>query len=118
MSEISLSKTDRVISSFNVPIYESRVKVWIQSDITPVVKEKTGEDFIAEAIVLNESSGFTLIIDRKHLNHNTIGHEVYHITSGITKNRYIQDEEASAWLNGYLCEKVYNIVEKYKEKFK
>lgn len=53
---------------------------------------------------------YITMIDVKHLNHNTIAHELYHATRRITEDRDITDEESSAWLMGFLSEEFYKFL--------
>ena len=46
------------------------------------------------------------------LSHNLLAHEIFHLTHMITKDIDINDEESQAWLNGYLTEQVYKILNK------
>jgi hypothetical protein len=53
---------------------------------------------------------YYLLIDLNYLSHNTIAHEVYHATVRITEERDVVDEEAQAWLCGYLSEAIYKFL--------
>lgn len=55
---------------------------------------------------------YYLLIDLNYLSHNTIAHEVYHATVRITEERDVVDEEAQAWLCGYLTEAIYKFLSK------
>lgn len=66
----------------------------------------------AEGMLLTGNDGvYYLIIDPLYLTHNTIAHEIFHAVIRITKDRDITDEEACAWLTGYITEVVYKFLE-------
>lgn len=53
---------------------------------------------------------YVMVLDYKFLSNNLIGHELYHVTHRIAKDRDIDDEETMAWLNGYLHEAFYDFM--------
>ncbi len=55
---------------------------------------------------------YYLMIDPVYLTHNTLAHEIYHAVVRITEDREVTDEEAQAWLCGYLTDAIYNFLEK------
>lgn len=55
---------------------------------------------------------YYLMIDLEYLTHNTIAHEVYHTVIRITEDREVKDEEAQAWLCGYITGAFYRFLEK------
>ena len=61
---------------------------------------------------------YFLLIDLKYLSHNTIAHEIYHATIGITEDRGVNDEEAQSWLCGHITGTVYKFLDKKKFKIK
>ena len=74
----------------------------------------------AEGITITvDGSLYIVMIDAKFLNHNTIGHELFHATKRIAEDRDITDEESCAWLMGFLCEEFYKFLssEKVKKEF-
>ena len=65
----------------------------------------------AEGMLLCGNDGvYHLIIDPAFLTHNTLAHEIFHAVIRITRDRDITDEEASAWLCGYITETVYKFL--------
>jgi hypothetical protein len=65
----------------------------------------------AEGITITvDGSLYITMIDVKYLNHNTIGHELFHATKRIAEDRDITDEESCAWLMGFLCEEFYKFL--------
>lgn len=66
-----------------------------------------------EGILLSpDINKYYLMIDTTYLTHNTIAHEIYHTVVRITEDREVTDEEAQAWLCGYLTGAVYRFLEK------
>lgn len=55
---------------------------------------------------------YYLMIDLEYLTHNTIAHEVYHAVVRITEDREVTDEEAQAWLCGYITGAFYRFLDK------
>lgn len=74
----------------------------------------------AEGITITvDGSLYIVMIDAKFLNHNTIGHELFHATKRMAEDRDITDEETCAWLMGFLCQEFYKFIgsEKIKKEF-
>lgn len=65
-------------------------------------------------MVSGDISEYYIIIDSKYLSHNTIAHEVFHAVLKINNDRGITDEEAGAWLLGYITEHIYKSLSKKK----
>lgn len=55
---------------------------------------------------------YYLMIDLEYLTHNTIAHEIYHAVVRITEDREVTDEEAQAWLCGYITGAFYRFLDK------
>jgi hypothetical protein len=71
------------------------------------------EDYEVEGILITaDIDKYILIIDLKYLTHNTLAHEIYHATVRVTEDRDIVDEEAQAWLAGYISGVVYKFIQK------
>jgi hypothetical protein len=76
-------------------------------------------DYEIEGIFLfHDIDKYYLLLSSQHLSHNTIAHEVYHAVVRITEDRDISDEEAQAWLMGYITEMVYQFLNKKNVKIK
>ena len=76
-------------------------------------------DYEIEGIFLfHDIDKYYLLLSSQHLSHNTIAHEVYHAVVRITEDRDISDEEAQAWLMGYITEMVYQFLNKKDVKIK
>jgi predicted amidophosphoribosyltransferase len=95
--------------------------------VTALLKEESNKIFkkykITDEQDEGENEGITispdlekyyLLIDIVYLTHNTIAHEIYHAVTRITKDRGIEDEEAQAWLCGYLSEEIYKFLDNKK----
>lgn len=61
---------------------------------------------------------YYLLFPKDFLSHNTIAHEIYHATVRISEDRVVTDEEAQAWLAGYITGMVYEFLEKKKIQLK
>jgi hypothetical protein len=59
---------------------------------------------------------YWVIISSNSLNVNTLCHEVFHTVHTITEDRVIRDEEAQAWLCGFISQKIYDYMQKNKLK--
>ncbi len=55
-----------------------------------------------------------ILIDKKSVNYNTICHEIHHASCMITGERHIDNEEATAWVCGYLSEVIFGFLNKNK----
>ena len=76
-------------------------------------KVKEEVDYEVEGILLSPiTNDYSLLIDLKYLSHNTIAHEIYHASSRICGDREVHDEEAKAWLAGYITGEMYKFLEK------
>jgi hypothetical protein len=76
-------------------------------------------DYEIEGIFLfHDIDKYYLLLSSQHLSHNTIAHEIYHAVVRITEDRDISDEEAQAWLMGYITEMVYQFLNKKDVKIK
>ena len=59
---------------------------------------------------------YYVTLSKKFLNHNLIAHETFHLASKIMENIEVQNEEAMAWLIGYLTDLIYEFL--YENKLK
>jgi hypothetical protein len=93
-------------------IVTDQVKVEI-AKIYKKHKLKNDIDYEVEGILLSPiTNDYSLILDLKYLSHNTIAHEIYHASSRICGDRDVHDEEAKAWLAGYITGEMYKFLEK------
>lgn len=112
--------------TFKIDIYSCKITIIITENVMDEEEKlyiKMGEE--PEDITPND--GLTIFFDNGHyyvmfkeaaLSHNLIAHEIFHLTLAITENRTIDDEEAKAWLNGYLTELVYSYLNKINKEIK
>lgn len=80
--------------------------------------DKPTEDDTVEGYAITINSGlYVVVLDFRFMTNNLIGHELYHVTQKICKDRDIEEEESMAWLNGYLHEEFYKFINtpKYKD---
>lgn len=107
-------------SSITVPPYGCKVVIILTDDLIGQVnnvyrkhKMKLKYEDNAEGVVIcPDIDVYYLIINKKFLTHNTIAHEVFHIAIRITQARGIKEEEARAWVAGYVSEGVYKFLDK------
>ena len=106
-----------VKDSFNVDVYCCNVEVVITDDIAKVIEEL--DELHGDADNLHGSEGFVyshssdhyyVVFDHHYISHNTIGHELFHLTCMIAEDRDVEEEEAKCWLNGYLHSVIHQIV--------
>ena len=50
---------------------------------------------------------YYIVFEQKHLSHNLIAHEVHHLAMKVVAGAGVTDEESTAWLVGFLTEKIY-----------
>jgi hypothetical protein len=76
-------------------------------------KLKNDIDYEVEGMLIcTGTNDYFLLLDLKYLSHNTIAHEIYHASSRICEDRDVHDEEAKAWLAGYITGDMYKFLEK------
>lgn len=83
-------------------------------------KNKTNyEEGGFEGCVLEKNNReFTIILMSSYLSINTLTHECFHVQDAISDHNGLSEEgnkEDRAYLNGYINEKVFKIVEQYKK---
>ena len=102
-------------TTIKLPTYSCKIIISIVDSVTIEadriykrykVKETFGDE--AEgALVMPDSDVYYLLIGAKYLTHNTIAHEIFHAAVRVTEDRGVIDEEAQAWLAGYLTAVIY-----------
>lgn len=110
----------RISKKLKLATYSCNMEIIITDNLPLEVdkiykKHKFDEKFTdtAEGVVVSISlDNYYLIIDFKYLTHNTIAHEVYHTAVKVTEDRGVIDEEAQAWVSGYITAEVYKFLEK------
>ncbi len=66
-----------------------------------------------EGVTMWNSKEYATVINSNHLTHNTIAHEMFHLTCKIGGDRDINEEESRAWLCGYITEEFYKLLDKW-----
>lgn len=66
-----------------------------------------------EGYTISSEKNYVTIINDKHLTHNTIAHEMYHLTCNIGDDTGITDEESRAWICGYVTEELYKLKDRW-----
>lgn len=65
-----------------------------------------------DGITLGYDQSYLVVLVKERISHNLIAHELFHLAQMVTKDIDINDEESQAWLNGYITEQVYKILNK------
>jgi hypothetical protein len=112
----------KAVTKVKLDTYHCNVVFIITNDLNHHVngiykKLKSKESFNGEAegiLLTLDIDNYYVLFDVCYLSHNTIAHEIYHCVVKVTEDRDIVDEEAQAWLAGYLTEKMYDFVQKKK----
>ena len=105
------------VTSFRVPVYESRVFVGVArcgSELVKVLPKRLRyePDDNTRGEMTNYHNG-QFLVALFDVTHNTIAHECWHLTSAILRFHEVKrDEEAFAYLTGKIHEKVYRLLEK------
>lgn len=106
--------------TLGIPTYSCKLTLVVTDqpkvDISKIYKKHklpNDVDYEIEGVLLTPATNdYYLIITLKYLFHNTIAHEVYHAAHRICEHRDIKDEEAKAWLAGYITGEMYKFLEK------
>ena len=101
-------------------MYECKITFIISDDVSDIYYklckkykfENIGTGNLAGAVVSNEINNYNLLLDIKHLDFNTISHEIYHLTCKIGSDRGIIEEESRAWICGHITENLYKFLKK------
>lgn len=109
--------------TIKLPTYACDVQVIIcdgdiRKEINKIYKKHKSKeiytDYVAGLTLSFTMNKYYVFYHIDHFSHNTIAHELYHVTRSLTEERDIKEEEAQAWLIGYLIEEVYKQSEKKK----
>ena len=101
-----------------IKLYDTKLKFIISNDARKTInriykKHKTGmvyKDYIAGMFLTLSMNTYYIIIDNRHLDHNTIQHEQFHCVMEITFDRCVYEEEQRAWLMGFIGQEIYNFI--------
>ena len=104
---------------FSIDIYETTIILMIGDSIEII--NKYVNDNITKVDLLDTEGcvfenhfegGFQyyIVLVRGKLTHNLIAHEVFHLSSSILRTINITDEEATAWVIGYITELLYDFL--------
>lgn len=121
----------RIIKKINVNMYSCSILFVVTNEMgksEKYLQKKYAKGTLVPGTPAAEAEGITItvdgslyivMIDAKFLNHNTIGHELFHATKRMAEDRDITDEETCAWLMGFLCQEFYKFIgsEKIKKEF-
>lgn len=115
-------KAAKYTKSVNLEMYNCDLQFIITSQLNKVVsgiykKHKVAElfeDEVEGVVLFFNAQRYYVVIDIDHLSHNTIAHEIYHLSVKVTEDREITDEEAQAWLCGHLSGTLYKFLDNKK----
>lgn len=107
--------------TFTIDLYETTIILMIGDSIEVI--NKVVNDNITKVDLLDTegcvfenhldgSFQYYIVLVRSKLSHNLIAHEVFHLSSSILRTINITDEEATAWLIGYITELLYNFLKR------
>lgn len=110
----------RISGTLKIPTYGCTVVFTVCDNIYKEftrLQKKHKTDLVmegeAEGIVMPiDISLIYLVLDHRHITHNTIAHESYHVIYRVMVDRGIQDDEAASWLAGHLAEFIYKFLDK------
>jgi len=118
-------------SKFHIDIYNVEVTIIIMTSPKEVSKKalQLVKKYNFNSEIVKEAFGYTLflgdkipeayiILDVNDLSVATITHEVYHLTDYIKDHVGITEEELAANLNGFLNNKIFEIIELVKLEIK
>ena len=115
-------------TKINIDIYSTSLLFIVTDDIyesalTYVKHIKEKEDWSREyaaslqgVSIYGSNPDYSVLIKYSSLTYNTIVHELFHIARTLTSRIGVEDDEATAWLLGYLAEKVFKFLEDKKIK--
>ena len=114
-----------MITGFSLDIYDSDISfAWDTNtkeldafldklEATPEMREafynNVGDEKIGAVTFSYGDSTDCMVIFRERPSHKIVAHELYHVAYRILKQRGIEDEEAWAYLIGYLTEMFYDV---------
>lgn len=107
--------------TFTIELYETTIILMIGDSIELI--NRFVNDNITKIDILdtegcvfeNHQDGsfqYYIVLVRSKLGHNLIAHEVFHLSSSILRTINITDEEATAWLIGYITELLYDFLKR------
>ena len=110
----------KVLKKIKLSTYSCSMTFMVTDDVIEKVnsiykKSKLNDTFsdVVEGVVLSfDMDNYYLIISSEYLTHDTIAHEVYHAAVRVSEDRDVTDEEAQAWLAGYITGEIYKFLQK------
>jgi hypothetical protein len=101
-----------------ISVYETEVQLMVvdsMSELQDLLMKKgimVHDVTNCEGITLGYNKTYLVVLVKELISHNLIAHELFHLATMVTKDIDIEDEESQAWLNGYITEHVYKILNK------
>lgn len=103
--------------TFKLEIYDHSVTLFISDtadEIDTYLFNKytvSPQEFNYDGLTVELSHAhFGIVLIKQTISHNVIGHENYHLTEFIGESVGIYDEEAKAWIMGYVSQKIYELL--------
>lgn len=105
-----------------IPIYDRGLRITVTKDINEGLKQigfDDLEDEVVEGTVIEDPTGIIHVFIEPKANINVICHEAFHVTKNVLETAGLtltdSSEEAYAYLNGWVAEKIHDCVRKYKK---
>jgi len=106
------------MKTIKIPIYECTVRLYITKNINKsankIYKKNDCKDILtdnpAAYHLYFEMDAYYLFINTTSISFNTICHELYHLVRSIAEDRGIKEEEATAWIQGYLADEIFKYI--------
>lgn len=112
----------RVSRTLQIPTYSTKLVIIVSDDVVQEINKvykKYGINKVETAepegvMMTNDLDCYYLILNTSYLTYNTITHETFHVMMHMTRDRGIFEEEAQAWLIGYINQAVFKILDQKK----
>ncbi len=112
-----------------IPIYGMTLEIVVTDDIIKSQNrspryERLGKQkpMDSAGVAIYAGWNFCIIFDRAYLDHNLIAHECFHVTHRVADYCGLEfrvgNHEQFAYLNGFICNLVYNKLKQWKIKVK
>jgi hypothetical protein len=111
---------NRILSHmFTIDLYETTVVLLI-GDSIEIINKHVNDNITKVDLLDTEGCVFEnhlegrfqyyIVLVKSKLTHNLIAHEVFHLSSSVLRTINITDEEATAWVIGYITELLYDFL--------
>lgn len=111
----------KVSSLIKVPIYECLLHFIVTDKFESAYRKICKQynliddcDSMVGVFLYPTEDTYYLIINKKYLTHNILSHEICHAVTQVCSFREIKDDEARAYLTGFLTGEIYKMLAKKK----